>query len=69
VRRCVLLAAMLSLAACGDGEPDLRQELRELSTNLRGRVDPLPAVRPSEPAVYRAARLPDPFYPEQQGGR
>ena len=39
------------------------------ATNLRGRVDPLPAVRGAEPAVYRAARLPDPFYPNQQAGR
>jgi type IV pilus assembly protein PilP len=45
----------LSLAACG-GEQygDLKQELALATKDLRGRVDPLPQVKPYEPVPYKA---------------
>ncbi|HKU46531.1 MAG TPA: pilus assembly protein PilP, partial [Burkholderiales bacterium] len=51
-----LAAATLALAAgCGgDEHSDLREELNQLTKDMRGRVDPLPQVRPYEPVPYTA---------------
>ena len=64
----VALAASLALRR-GDGDPDLKQELAELSKDLRGRVAPLPQVKAAVPAAYRAGDLPDPFYPAEKKKR
>lgn len=63
--RLLALAALLALGACGAEGPGLEQELRELSKDLRGRVDPLPQVKTAEPAAYRSAGVADPFYPAE----
>ena len=57
---------MLTLAACG-GEQygDLKQELSLLTKDLRGKVDPLPQVRPYEPVPYKAFDEVDPFKPSR----
>lgn len=57
-------AATLAIAACG-GEPygDLKQELAGLTKDLRGKVDPLPQVKPYEPVPYKAFDEVDPFKP------
>ncbi len=56
----------LSLAACG-GEQygDLKQELALATKDLRGRVDPLPQVKPYEPVPYKAFDEVDPFKPSR----
>lgn len=55
-------AAALLLAACsGEEHRDLKEELKTLTKDLRGRIDPLPVVKPYEPVPYRAFELPDPF--------
>jgi len=60
----VLLAALLS--ACGGDEfGDLKKELNDLTKDMRGRVDPLPQVRPYEPVPYTAEAEVDPFRPER----
>ncbi len=59
----VALAASFVLRVRGEAGPGLVQELAELSKDLRGRVDPLPQLRPVPPAAYRAGNLPDPFNP------
>ena len=71
-----LLAAVLAagLAACGSEEhSDLKEELNQLTKDLRGRVDPLPQVKPYEPVPYTAEGQIDPFRPERievaQAGR
>ena len=44
--RTAILAALV-LAACGTNEHgDLKQELNQLTKDFRGRVDPLPQVKP-----------------------
>ena len=64
MRRFCALACMAMLAACG-GEQfgDLKNELNDLTKDLRGRVDPLPQVRPYEPVPYQAENEVDPFRP------
>jgi type IV pilus assembly protein PilP len=54
------------LAACGgEQHRDLKQELQQMTKDLRGRVDPLPQVKPYEPVPYTAEGLIDPFRPER----
>lgn len=62
IRTVLVTLAALALAACG-GEQygDLKQELAQLAKDLRGRVDPLPQVRPYEPVPYKAFDETDPF--------
>jgi type IV pilus assembly protein PilP len=62
MRVCVAAMATLTLAACG-GEQygDLKQELNQLTKDLRGKVDPLPQVKPYEPVPYKAVDEVDPF--------
>jgi type IV pilus assembly protein PilP len=73
-RLAAALAAALALAACGGEEhSDLKEELNNLTKDLRGRVDPLPQVKPYEPVPYTAEGQIDPFRPERievaQAGR
>jgi|SRR3972149_5685606 len=65
-RTALALAAAALLGACGGEEQrELKQELDQLTKDLRGRVDPLPQVRPYEPVPYTAEGLVDPFRPER----
>jgi type IV pilus assembly protein PilP len=64
MRNLVIITAVLFLAACsGDEHQDLKEELKNLSKDLRGRIEPLSVVKPYEPVPYRALDLPDPFGP------
>ena len=64
--RIALVIAAALLGACGgDEHADLQQELNQLTKDVRGRVDPLPQVRPYEPVPYTAEGLIDPFRPER----
>lgn len=63
-KRLVLTLALVALAGCEGGEQtELKAELDGLTQNLRGRVEPLPVVKPYEPLPYTAFELPDPFGP------
>jgi type IV pilus assembly protein PilP len=75
MRTLAALGCALLLAGCGGEEyGDLKQELVQLSKDLRGKVDPLPQVRPYEPADYKEESQLDPFVPgrivvsQAQGG-
>ena len=66
MRRVLALVCMGVLAACGgEQHSDLKNELNELTKDLRGRVDPLPQVRPYEPVPYQAEGEVDPFRPDR----
>jgi type IV pilus assembly protein PilP len=59
-------AAALVLAGCsGEEFGDLKAELNEKSKDFRGRVDPLPQVKPYEPVPYTAEGVVDPFRPDR----
>ncbi len=64
MKKLILLAGVALLAACGGEEQsELRQELANMTKDLRGRVDPLPQVRTYEPVPYRGESMLDPFVP------
>jgi type IV pilus assembly protein PilP len=66
--RAALIAAGCAalLAGCSpDEHGDLRKELAEATKDFRGRVEPLPQVKPYEPVPYTGEGQIDPFRPER----
>src|SRR5499427_5342831 len=56
------LGIALALAGCsGESHQDLRAWMAEQGKNAKGKLDPLPQVKPYEPFTYNAFDLPDPF--------
>jgi type IV pilus assembly protein PilP len=57
-----MLASTFALASCGgDEHEDLKQWMAEASSNMRGRVQPIPEIKPFPIVSYDAADLPEPF--------
>ena len=68
MRRWLALAfaACVALAGCGgESHQDLRAWMAEQGKGARGKVDPLPQIKPYEPFAYNAFDLPDPFKPRK----
>jgi len=64
MKKLLILAGTVVLAACGGEEQsELRQELAQLTKDLRGKVDPLPQVKSYEPVPYKGEGMVDPFVP------
>ena len=60
------LGASVLLAGCGgESHQDLRAWMVDQGKGARGRVDPLPQIKPYEPFAYNAFDLPDPFKPRK----
>jgi type IV pilus assembly protein PilP len=56
-----LVLATLLAACSGEEFGDLKAELKEKTKDMRGRIDPLPVVKPYEPVPYKAFDQLDPF--------
>ena len=67
MKRLYVVACVALLAAGCEGEQysDLKKELHDNTKDMRGRVDPLPQVRPYEPVPYQAENEVDPFRPDR----
>lgn len=64
MRRLIVIVMATGLAACSSDEySDLKKELKTLSKDLRGKIEPLPVVKPYEPVPYTVFDQPDPFGP------
>jgi len=62
----IAVVCTLLLTACGSGEfSDLKDFIDKSGEGLRGRVEPLPQVKPYEPITYNAFDMPDPFKPRK----
>jgi type IV pilus assembly protein PilP len=49
----------------GDPNQELRQWMDDQAKTMKGKVDPLPVVKPYVPFAYNAFDLPDPFKPRK----
>ena len=65
MKKTLVLALVALLAACGEEQSELKQELKQLTKDLRGKVDPLPQVKPYEPVPYTSEAEVDPFRPQR----
>ena len=64
MKKLAFVSIVVFLASCGGGEfADLKEELKGLTKDLRGKIDPLPVVKPYEPVPYAGFDIPDPFGP------
>ena len=60
------LCACVALGACsGSGHPDLDAWMKEQGKTAKGKLDPLPQIKPYDPFTYNAFDLPDPFKPRK----
>lgn len=57
----VVLASVLLVACSGGENEDLRQWMNDAAKDIKGRIPPLPQVKPYEPVPYDAGSLLDPF--------
>ena len=68
MRRAALiaLASLALLAGCGpSNHKDLQDWMAEQGKGVRGKLDPLPQIKPYEPFAYNDFDLPDPFKPRK----
>lgn len=66
MRGLIVIACIFGLAACTTGEhDDLVKFVQDAGQGMRGKVEPLPEVKPYEPFIYEAYDLPDPFKPRK----
>ena len=64
--RLMLVACVALLSGCGAAShQDLREWMAEQGKGAKGRLDPLPTIRPYESFAYNAFDLPDPFKPRK----
>ena len=64
--RALGLAAVLLLAGCGgESHQDLRAWMAEQGKGVKGKLEPLPQMKPYEPFTYNAFDLSDPFKPRK----
>ena len=62
----IAIACSVVIAGCGgESHQDLRAWMAEQGKNQKGRLEPLPQIRPYEPFAYNAFDLPDPFKPRK----
>jgi len=61
-----VIAIGVSLAGCGgENHQDLRAWMAEQGKGTRGKLDPVPQIKPYEPFAYNAFDMPDPFKPRK----
>ena len=68
MKRGLVLAVSccLALAACGgESHQDLRAWMATQGEGVKGKLEPLPQMKPYEPFTYNAFDLPDPFKPRK----
>jgi len=68
MRKFPVALMCITLVACTGGDnQDLRQWMNEAGKDIKGKIPPLPEVKPYEPVAYDAGNLVDPFKPAKIG--
>lgn len=66
MKRAVAIACAALVAGCGPAShKDLTDWMAEQGKGVRGKLDPLPQIKPYEPFAYNDFDLPDPFKPRK----
>lgn len=60
-----LLCAAILAGCTGTADDDLRAWMAEQGASSRGKIDPIPPIRPYEAFTYNAFGQPDPFMPRK----
>lgn len=61
-----VVLAMVAMAGCGgDQHEDLKQWMKESAKDFKGKVPPLPEIRPFPVVAYEAGDLLDPYNPKK----
>ena len=63
----VLICIVLASCSSGGDHEELRQWMSDAAKDVRGKIPPLPEVKPYEPVAYDAGNLVDPFRPSRIG--
>lgn len=63
----VALASLVLVGCSGADNEDLRQWMNDASKNIKGKIPPLPQVKPYEPVPYSVGNLTDPFKASRVG--
>lgn len=64
MKRLLILFCVLAASCSGGGDhEDLRQWMNDATKDVKGKIPPLPQVKPYEPVAYDAGNLIDPFKP------
>ena len=62
----LMAGVVIALAGCGgESHQDLRAWMAVQGADVKGKLDPLPQMKPYEPFAYNAFDLPDPFKPRK----
>jgi len=75
MKKLIAVLACVGLSACGgDEHQDLKQWMAESTKDLKGKVPPLPEIRPYPVVAYDAVGLVEPFQaskiePERKAGK
>lgn len=64
-RTLAFFLASILTACAGDEHQDLKQWMTEASQGMRGRVQPIPEIKPLPVVSYDAGDLPEPFSPSK----
>ena len=61
----ILVSVCIVLASCAQSgdQQDLQQWMNDAAKGIKGRIPPLPQVKPYEPVAYDVGNLVDPFKP------
>jgi len=57
----IVMVTLFATACSQEGYEDLESFVRESGAGLKGKVDPLPEIKPLEHFVYQAFEIADPF--------
>ena len=67
MKKSALILIIVLSACAGDDHNDLRQWMDQASKEIKGRIPPLPQVKPYEPVPYEVGNQLDPFKPGKIG--
>ncbi|MCL2829657.1 MAG: pilus assembly protein PilP [Betaproteobacteria bacterium] len=60
---CIFLLSLPLMGCTDSGHEDLEQWMNDSTKDIKGKVEPLPEIKPYNPVVYSVSAAMDPFQP------